>query len=116
MHSRRPGVTTNQPLQRTGRASRSLSFESASGARPAAERRSVMEHGMAEKGRLKSWLRGILLATAVVGPTLFAFKYRARSKSMEIFDVPVAIYDTGNLVDFFHVYKQKNGKWPEPGM
>jgi hypothetical protein len=32
----------NQPLQRTGRASRSLWFESASGARPAAERRSVI--------------------------------------------------------------------------
>lgn len=32
----------NQPLQRTGRASRSSQFESASAARPAAERRSVM--------------------------------------------------------------------------
>jgi hypothetical protein len=36
------GRTHNQTLQRTGRASRSSSLESASGARPAAERRSVM--------------------------------------------------------------------------
>jgi hypothetical protein len=74
-----------------------------------------MEHGVAAKGRLKSWLVGILLATAVAVPAVFAFKYWARTKTMEIFDIPLAIYDTGNLVDFFHVYKRKNGQWPEPG-
>ena len=36
-------VNTNQPLQRTRRASRSLSFVCRSSARPAAERRSVMQ-------------------------------------------------------------------------
>ena len=37
----------NQPLQRTGRASRSQAFDSASGARPATERRSVIALGAA---------------------------------------------------------------------
>jgi hypothetical protein len=74
-----------------------------------------MEHGLAAKGRLKSWLIGILLTTAIVVPAMLAFKYWARAKTMEIFDVPLAIYDTGSLVDFFHVHKQKHGHWPEPG-
>ncbi len=41
----------NQTLQRTGRASRSSSFECASGARPAAERRSVSRMQMSADSR-----------------------------------------------------------------
>ena len=45
----RPACTHNPPMQRTGRASRSFGLRSAFGARPAAERPSVMQQRSREK-------------------------------------------------------------------
>jgi hypothetical protein len=71
---------------------------------------------VAARHRLRTWIGGILLAVLTAGPCGLALICWLRVKSMENADVPLAIYDTGSLLNTFYDLKRSQGAWPEPGM
>lgn len=68
------------------------------------------------KRRIKStWLLAAV-SILLVGFLAYALiRTRFRLWQTASYDVPTAIHDTADIVNFLHTYRSKNGEWPLPG-
>jgi hypothetical protein len=74
---------------------------------------------MATNDRLKSRIIKVVVVVLICIPIMFlsvtSVKYWWRVKEMQMYHIPVAIQDTGNIVNFYHEGRHTNGDWPAPG-